>query len=99
VFAVRASTEPAEYKTAPHAYTDYQMHESIFFASSRPKCGHQQPQRGFSRAALLRLLSADHPIEGYCATCDEFWAISSRERVALAGELNGRGVGDSPPQE
>jgi hypothetical protein len=45
-------TEPDEYNTAPRAGTDYCMHESVFFASSCPKCGHQ-----------------------------------------------GRGVGDSPPQE
>jgi hypothetical protein len=38
----------------------------------------------FSRAALGRLLNGGHPIEAYCVTCDEFWAISSRERAALA---------------
>jgi hypothetical protein len=44
----------------------------------------QQTQRGFSRAALNRLLSAGHPIEAYCVTCDDFWAINPGERAALA---------------
>jgi hypothetical protein len=60
------------------------MHESVPFTSTCPKCLVQQTQRGFSRAALSRLLSAGHPIEAYCVTCDEFWIISPRERAALA---------------
>jgi len=91
-------TEPDEYNTASRPCTDYYMHESNCFASSCPKCRHQQLQRGFSRAVLLRLLSSNDPIEAYCPTCDEFWAISSRERVALLGELKGWGVGDISPQ-
>jgi len=74
------------------------MHEPIFFASSCPKCRQRQPQRGFSRAALLRLLSAGHPIEADSASCDEFWALGPREQAALAGEVNGRGAADSAPQ-
>ena len=42
-----------------------------------------------SRAALGRLLNNGHPIEAYCVTCDEFWAISPRERASLAAGLGG----------
>ena len=65
-----------------------QTFESIPFASMCPKCLGQQPQRGFSRAALGELLNGGHPIEAYCVTCDEFWAISLSERVALAEGLS-----------
>ena len=68
---------------------DNRMHESIPFTSTCPKCQVQQTQRGFSRAALGRLLNNGHPIEAYCVTCDEFWAISPRERAALAAGLGG----------
>ena len=63
---------------------DNRMRESIPFASTCPKCRVHQSQRGFSRAALGRLLNNGHPIEAYCVTCDEFWIISARERAALA---------------
>jgi len=62
-------------------------HQSLPFISICPKCNHEQPQRGFSRAALGRLLAGGHPIESYCATCDDFWSISTPERHALAGRL------------
>lgn len=75
------------------------MHEPIAFASSCPKCGQQRSERGFSRTALLRLLNADHPIEAYCAVCDEFWAVSPGERAALASELNDAGTNASSPRE
>jgi hypothetical protein len=65
------------------------MHESIPFTSTCPKCQVQQTQRGFSRAALGRLLHSGHPIEAYCMTCDEFWVISARERAALVAGLAG----------
>lgn len=68
---------------------DNLMHESIPFTSTCPKCQAQQAQRGFSLAALGRLLNGGHPIEAYCVTCDEFWAISPRERAALASGLGG----------
>jgi hypothetical protein len=68
---------------------DSRMHESIPFTSTCPKCQVQQTQRGFSRAALGRLLHSGHPIEAYCVTCDEFWAISPRERAALVAGLGG----------
>lgn len=68
---------------------DNRMHESIPFTSTCPKCQSHQNQRGFSRAALGRLLNNGHPIEAYCVTCDEFWVISARERAALAAGLDG----------
>jgi hypothetical protein len=57
------------------------------FTSTCPKCHLQQAQQGFSRAALGRLLKGGYPIEGYCASCGEFWPIGPAERVALAIEL------------
>jgi len=66
---------------------DNRMHESIPFTSTCPKCQVQQPQQGFSRADLGRLLNNGHPIEAYCVTCDEFWAISPGERAALVSGL------------
>jgi hypothetical protein len=63
------------------------MHESVPFKSTCPKCQVEQLQRGFSRVALDRMLTGGDPVEAYCARCDEFWAISPRERVALAACL------------
>ena len=68
---------------------DNRMHESVPFSSTCPKCRVHQIQRGFSRAALGRLLNNGHPIEAYCVTCDEFWAITPRERASLAAGLGG----------
>lgn len=53
------------------------------FESMCPKCAQIQPQRGFDRNSLLRLLSRGYPVEAYCALCDEFWSISAKERAAL----------------
>ena len=72
---------------APRRGADSSVHQSIPFASVCPKCRHQQAQRGFSRAALGRLLNAGHPIEAYCVSCDDFWSISTLERHALAERL------------
>ena len=63
------------------------MHESIPFVSTCPNCRQRQPQRGFSRAALLRLLNRGNPIEAYCVVCSEFWSISLAERVAITMQL------------
>jgi hypothetical protein len=38
----------------------------------------------YTRGALLRLLNGNHPVEGYCASCDEYWTISAHERSGLA---------------
>jgi hypothetical protein len=63
------------------------MHEPIPFVSTCPGCTQRQPQRGFSRAAILRLLNGGYPIEAYCVMCDEFWSISLAERVAITMQL------------
>jgi hypothetical protein len=60
------------------------MIESVPFTSLCPKCKHAQSQSGFSRAELRRLFDRGHPIEAYCVVCDDFWAISVRERLELA---------------
>jgi hypothetical protein len=33
------------------------------------------------------MLTGGHPIEAYCTSCDEFWAISAAERAELAAGL------------
>jgi len=71
-----------------HRDTDSSMHLSVHFVSICPKCNHQQPQGGYSRAAVGRLLSGGYPIEAYCVTCDEFWLINTTERSAVAAELS-----------
>jgi DNA-directed RNA polymerase subunit M/transcription elongation factor TFIIS len=58
----------------------------IPFLSTCPKCKRNQVQ-WYTRGALLRLLSGDHPVEGYCVTCDEYWRISAHERAGLAVAL------------
>jgi len=63
------------------------MHQSIPFISTCPTCSERQPQRGFSRSALDRLLKAGHPIEAYCVACDEFWSVSLEERGVIAARL------------
>ena len=63
------------------------MHESLPFSSTCPKCSARRLQRGFSRATLDKLLTGGDPIEAYCASCDEFWAISAAERASLAAGL------------
>jgi hypothetical protein len=64
------------------------MHQSIPFISTCPKCSEQQPQRGFSRSALERLLRGGHPIEAYCVGCDEFWPVSVEERREIVERLS-----------
>jgi hypothetical protein len=56
------------------------------FLSTCPKCKHNQAQ-WYTRGALLRLLNGNHPVEGYCVTCDEYWGISTHERAELAVAL------------
>jgi hypothetical protein len=57
---------------------------AIPFASTCPKCAQVQPQPGYDSNSLVRLLNGGYPVEAYCATCDEFWSISLKERAALA---------------
>jgi hypothetical protein len=63
------------------------MTASVCFASTCPKCGVLRPQRGYTRIALLAFLTSPYQIEAYCATCDDFWPISTSERDALARTL------------
>ena len=63
------------------------MDTSIAFVSVCLRCGQEQPQRGYTRSALLNLFNSDYPIEAYCVTCDEFWQISSEERIYIAEAL------------
>jgi len=64
---------------------------NVPFESMCPKCAQFQPQRGFDRNSLLRLLSSGYPVEAYCATCDEFWSISAKERAVLVAAAIGGG--------
>jgi hypothetical protein len=66
---------------------DSLMHDSIPFISICPKCREEQPQRGYSRGVLQRLLKADDSIEAYCVSCDEFWPISREERTRISEAL------------
>jgi hypothetical protein len=59
----------------------------VVFVATCPKCRQQVLQHGYSRVVLFGFLDVDHPIEAYCATCDEFWPISSEERRAIVGAL------------
>ena len=67
--------------------TDRREHEMLPFVSKCPSCTREQPQSGFSLAALQRLLDGGYPIEAYCVPCDEFWPISLSERVTLTERL------------
>jgi len=62
-------------------------HESLPFIARCPRCKHQRPQRGYNRAALQRLLKRGHPVEAYCAVCDEYWAVSAEELARIVATL------------
>jgi primosomal protein N' len=64
------------------------MQDWILFAATCPKCQQQVLQHGYSRVLLCCFLDVDHPIEAYCATCDEFWPISAEERRAILAALS-----------
>jgi hypothetical protein len=59
------------------------IHQTVLFTSTCPRCEREQTQ-SFTRASLRRLLDAGYPVEGYCVMCDQFWELSSRERLQLA---------------
>jgi hypothetical protein len=69
--------------------TEEPVQESMRFTAVCPRCRRQQPQQGFSRAALLRLLDDDLDIQAYCAPCRNFWPISDEERLLLIQEFGG----------
>jgi hypothetical protein len=64
------------------------IQEWILFAAICPKCRQPALQHGYSRVLLFGFLDVDHPIEAYCAKCDELWPISAEERRALIGALS-----------
>ena len=73
-------------KTPPTTRMNAKEHtggSNVPFESMCPSCAQMQPQRGFDRNSLLRLLSSGYSLDAYCATCDEFWSISAKERAAL----------------
>ena len=82
-------------KTTPTTRAKAKEHTGgsyVLFESMCPKCAQIQPQHGFDRNSLLRLLSGGYPVEAYCAPCDEFWSISAKERAALvAATIEGGG--------
>ena len=53
------------------------------FMSMCPACGQMSPQDRYDRGSLLRLLRGGHPVEAYCAPCDEYWSINVPERATL----------------
>lgn len=59
--------------------------EPVLFESTCPACKYERIQR-CSRNGLARLLHHGHPVEAYCAMCDEYWQITARERARLAAE-------------
>jgi len=58
--------------------------QHVAFTSLCPKCKREQRQDGYTRSALLELLSTGRAIEVRCATCNEVWSISDRERTGIA---------------
>jgi hypothetical protein len=61
--------------------------ERLPFVSKCPSCTRDQPQTGFSRSDLQRLLDGGYPVEAYCVICDEFWPVSLWQRVTLSERL------------
>jgi len=60
----------------------------IPFVSTCPKCTHNQVQ-WYTRGALTRLIDHGHPVEAYCAICDQYWEITAYDRDSLAAQLTG----------
>jgi hypothetical protein len=69
------------------ARADGRMQKTAPFLAICPKCKRQQPQHGYDRATLQRLLNRSLPVEAYCEKCEEFWAISPHERARLGSWL------------
>ena len=70
------------------AVTDSEaVDESVPFTAICPKCFEEQPQRGYSGAALRGFLKGNRAIEAYCVRCDAFWDISPHERAAVTWAL------------
>jgi hypothetical protein len=79
---------------APTTGPDCRKHISkVPFVSMCPTCAQIQPQPGYDRNSLLRLLRGGYPLEAYCSICDEFWSISAKERAALVAVAVASGAG------
>lgn len=63
------------------------MQGSFDFVSLCPKCGQAKLQHGYTYAELRTVLGAGDLIEAHCATCDEVWSISRRQRVEIARQI------------
>jgi len=64
------------------------MQNRVLFVATCPKCRRQVLQHGYSRVLLFAFLDLEHPIEAYCAPCDEFWPISAEECRAIVAALS-----------
>jgi len=74
------------------------MSQGIVFAERCPHCNREQAQEGYTVGELMKLLSGPHPIEAYCAYCDEFWTVSAQKRVELGEIVAAAGI-TALPQE
>jgi hypothetical protein len=74
------------------------MSQGIVFAERYPHCNREQAQEGYTVGELMKLLSGPHPIEAYCAYCDEFWTVSAQKRVELGEIVAAAGI-TALPQE
>lgn len=66
------------------------MSAAVPFLSECPRCGHDRPQTGHVAEELALLLTSGAEIEAYCANCDEYWPLSTEERVDLTRALGRR---------
>jgi hypothetical protein len=58
------------------------------FSTECPKCGNERMLTGYPSDELSELLRAGADIEGYCSSCDTYWAISTEERADLERALS-----------
>jgi hypothetical protein len=65
-----ATTVPGADQTSPGDV-------SVTFTAECPRCRLEQPQRGFTSAALRGLLDIDFAIYAHCLDCDAQWLISA----------------------
>jgi redox-regulated HSP33 family molecular chaperone len=63
------------------------MTERAPFSAVCPKCGQDRLLAGLSIEEFEELLDAGADIEGYCASCDEHWVISTEDRADIARAL------------
>jgi hypothetical protein len=61
--------------------------DSTPFMSMCPTCKDNRAQLGYSPWGLLRRLNDHRPIEAFCVICNQFWPITTHERMRLAKDL------------